>query len=83
MFEDAELNNIQVHKEDVGYYLENAGQWWEILWNAGYRGLIDQLSPQNIAIFRDQHLTEIEQLTTDKGIWLNIKVLYCVGEKLK
>ncbi len=77
----ANLTNIQVHTKDIGYYLDDAKGWWEILWNAGYRGLLNQIPENDIQHFRAEHLAEVQSTANEEGIWLDIKVIYSVGEK--
>lgn len=79
LFEKAGLSNIRVDTKDIGYYLEDAGQWWDIVWNAGLRRFVSGLSPENLEKFKKEHLKDIEGLSTDKGIWLEVKVLYVLG----
>lgn len=81
LFEKAGLTDITVRQKNVGYYLENAEQWWDIVWNAGYRRLVNQLKPDDEVRFREEHLAEIEALKTDKGIWLDVGVLYTSGTR--
>lgn len=81
LFRDAGLRDIRVDRMDLGYYLENADMWWEVVWNGGFRGLVDQLSAKDVHDFRKEHLQEIEKLRTKDGIWLNLEVLYTVGTR--
>ena len=83
LFETAGLTNINVEQKNVGYYLESADEWWDIVWNAGFRRLLARLSTQDQERFRREHLNEIAALKTDKGIWLDVGVLYTVGTKIK
>jgi hypothetical protein len=82
-FEQAKLTDITVSRKNVGYYLESAEEWWDIVWNAGYRKMVSRLSPQDQERFKQEHLAEIGALRTDKGIWLDVGVLYTVGTKAK
>ncbi len=77
----ADLKNVRVERKDLGYYLQDASEWWDMLWYAGFRGLINQLEPQAMERFKKEHLAEIQNLATDKGIWLDVKVLYGIGVK--
>lgn len=79
LFEEAGLKNISCTGKDIGYQLENADQWWDLLWNGGYRGLINQLSDDDREKFKKEHLDEIAELSTGNGIWLEVNVLYTVG----
>jgi len=79
LFETAGLANISVEQKNVGYYLDSADEWWDIVWNAGYRRLVAQLSPQDQERFKREHLEEVGALNTDKGLWLDVGVLYTAG----
>ncbi len=79
LFKDAGLKNIQVHKHDIGYHLENAEEWWDILWNAGYRGFLNQLSEDQLKDFKENHLNEIQKCQDDKGIKLSLEIIYTTG----
>ena len=82
LFEKAGLINIRVEQKNVGYYLESADEWWDIVWNAGFRRLVAQLSPPDQERFKREHLEEVGTHRTDKGIWLDAGVLYTVGTKV-
>jgi len=81
LFQAAGLTNVTVFKEDLGYYLKDADQWWEILWNAGFRGLIEQLSEDRRERFKAEHLKEVDALVEASGLWLEVGVLYSIGLK--
>jgi ubiquinone/menaquinone biosynthesis C-methylase UbiE len=81
LFEKAGLTDIRVETRNVGYYLETAEQWWDIVWNAGFRGMVSQLKPEDQVRFKREHLREVEALRDEKGIWLDVGVLYTSGVK--
>ena len=81
LFEKAGLADIRVETKNVGYYLETAEQWWDIVWNAGFRRLVSQLKPEDQVRFKREHLHEVEALRDEKGIWLDVGVLYTSGVK--
>ena len=81
LFRKAGMRDIRVMPENVGYFLENAGAWWEIVWNAGFRRLVAQLSPADQERFRREHLDEVSALSTNQGIWLDVGVLFTIGRK--
>ena len=82
LFEKAGLADIRVAQKNAGYYLDNAEAWWDVVWNAGYRRLVGQLTPQYREQFRREHLREVESLRSPNGIWLDVGVLYTVGTKV-
>ena len=81
LFQQTKLANIAVTQKNVGYYLADADEWWNIVWNAGYRRMVARLSAWDQEQFKQEHLAEIAALKTDKGIWLDVGVLYTVGTK--
>lgn len=75
----AGLEEVRVERADVGYMLENAEAWWEVVWNAGYRGLVGQLPPADFERFKEEHLAEVAALATGGGIRLRMEILYGSG----
>ena len=81
LFEAAGLTNIRVEQKNVGYYLNSADEWWDVVWNAGFRRMVSRLSGQERERFKQEHLEEVAALRTDNGIWLDVGVLFTVGTK--
>ena len=81
LFESAGLVNIRVETRNVGYYLANAEDWWSIVWNAGFRRYVTQLSQQDQERFKREHLCEVEAQRNKDGIQLDAEVLYTTGMK--
>jgi ubiquinone/menaquinone biosynthesis C-methylase UbiE len=79
LFRDSGLGEIRVEQQDLGYYLRGPEEWWDVVWNAGFRNQVRQLSLQKLERFKKEHLRELEALRTRNGIWLNVKVLYTTG----
>jgi ubiquinone/menaquinone biosynthesis C-methylase UbiE len=79
LFLNSGLKEIRVEQRDLGYYLKGPAEWWDVVWNAGFRSQVGQLFPQKLERFKKEHLREIETLRTQDGIWLNVKVLYTTG----
>jgi ubiquinone/menaquinone biosynthesis C-methylase UbiE len=82
LFEKASLTNIAVDRKNVGYYLDSAGQWWDVVWNAGFRRMVSQLPVQDQEQFKREHLQEVETQRTSDGIRLDVGVLYTSGTKI-
>jgi ubiquinone/menaquinone biosynthesis C-methylase UbiE len=81
LYESAGLVDIETHREPMGYFLDDSEEWWDILWNSGFRGLLSQLSLEELAAFRREHLREIATHATGRGIWLEMEALITVGRK--
>jgi hypothetical protein len=59
--------------------MNDAEVWWRVIWYAGFRGLVAQLSEPQLAQFKQEHLAEISALRTEHGIPLNITALFASG----
>ena len=79
LFTAAGLVNVQTHKHDIGYHIDDAELWWRIIWYAGFRSLVAQLSESQLEQFKREHLAEINALRTQQGIPLNVSVLFASG----
>jgi len=71
----------QAVTEQLGYHLNNSEDWWELLWSSGYRGVLEQLAPEQLQQFKASHLSEVDKLATEKGLWLNIKTIFSMGTR--
>ncbi|MFZ2540244.1 MAG: hypothetical protein WAW75_00560 [Gallionella sp.] len=81
LYSSVNLSDVRVACKNMGYYLSSADEWWDVIWYAGFRGLVNQLAAQDLARFKQVHLDEIQQLETSEGIWLDAEVLYAVGTR--
>ena len=81
LFSSAGLNNIRVNERNMGYFLKNSSEWWDIVWNAGFRRMVNQIEPEKHESFKQQHLRAIEALSVPEGIWLDVGVLFTIGIK--
>jgi ubiquinone/menaquinone biosynthesis C-methylase UbiE len=79
LFARAGLDDVRVEQRNVGYYLDGADEWWDVIWNAGYRRLVNQLPPPDLERFKKEHLQEIDALRTSEGLWLDVGVLFTIG----
>lgn len=70
-----------VRREQLGYYLTNAEEWWHILCYSGAHKRLQQLAPDALARFRTEHLAAVAALATTQGIWLNLTAIFAVGQK--
>ena len=79
LLNESGFDKVSTQQQQCGYYLANVDEWWDVLWNAGFRSLLMTLSEQQLAEFREKHLAEVAELSTEQGIWLNIEVLISQG----
>lgn len=79
-FAGADIARARVERKDVGYFLSSADDWWQVVWNAGYRRLVGRIPADRQAAFKAEHLAEVEALRTSEGIALSIPVLFTSGD---
>ena len=81
LYAAAGIDAVDTQCVQAGYYLAGFGEWWDILWFSGFRGMLNQLSADELARFKQEHQVEIKALSTGSGLWLNVEVLISVGKK--
>ncbi len=81
LFASAGLADVRVEEKNMGYYLESAEDWWNIVWNAGLRRFVTQIPPQDRERFKAEHLAEVEAHRTKDGIRLDVGVLFTMGTR--
>jgi len=67
LFAEAGLPAPQVVELDFGRELRDERAWWDIVYNAGYRGMLDRMSDERAASFKERHLAEVRQLMVTEG----------------
>ncbi len=80
-FEAVGISDVSVHYEPLGYQMTDAQMWWDVVWNAGFRGLLNQLSGEEQVVFEREHRGEIKSLLGEEGVWFGTGVLVGVGER--
>ena len=55
--------------------------WWVVVWNAGWRSLLNPLNEDEQKVFEQEHIKEISNVLGEKGVWFNTEVLVAVGER--
>lgn len=81
LFETVGLGNIQYHHIPLGNDIEQPQQWWDVVWNAGYRSMLNQLTGEQQEQFKQQHFEEISQLLKDGKVWMETEVILAIGHK--
>lgn len=81
LFNSVGFDNLDFHHSDLSYSLENKEAWWDIIWNAGFRGLVEQIEEHRREEFKEKHLNEIHSLNENGKIHLNVNGLYTIATK--
>jgi ubiquinone/menaquinone biosynthesis C-methylase UbiE len=82
LFSQAGITEVEIYHEPLGYFMTSAQMWWDVVWNAGYRGLLNQLSAEEQAEFKVLHMKEIEDLINNDKVWFNTEVLIAIGRNV-
>ena len=83
LFESCGLKNVKSQTKQMGYYLKNKEQWWDLIRYSGFRGFLNQIPEDEQPRYQEEHLAEIEALATKEGIWLNVETIFTTGYKAK
>ena len=67
----------------LGYHIQNTEEWWDILWNTGFRGPLSKLPTEDIAEFKREHLNEVMATAKDPGIWVDAATMFAKGTRPK
>ena len=75
------ITKVDIYHEPLGYQMTDPQMWWDVVWNAGWRALLNQMSEEEQKEFEVVHRKEIAEVLGDDGVWFNTEVLIAVGEK--
>ena len=77
--EENNFRKINIVRNECGYFLSDAEKWWNIITYTNFRNNLHGLNGDILDKFRREHLEEVENLkVADKGIYLDVKVMYAV-----
>ena len=80
-FNAVNISKVEIHHEPLGYHMTNSQMWWDVVWNAGWRSLLNQLTEDEQTEFEKDHMIEISKVVGENGTWFNTEVLIAIGEK--
>lgn len=76
---EADFSNVEARRFQLGYHLKDAQEWWEIVWHSALRGLVELLAGEEQAALQRRHLSRVETLCTEEGLWLDVEVILSSG----
>ena len=80
-FNAVNITKVNIYHEALGYQMTSPQMWWDVVWNAGWRSLLNQMAEEEQKVFEIEHLEEIAKVVGNDGVWFNTEVLIAVGEK--
>ena len=75
------ITKVDIYHEPLGYHMTDPQMWWDVVWNAGWRALLNQMIEDEQIEFEKIHREEISGVLGSDGVWFNTEVLIAVGEK--
>jgi ubiquinone/menaquinone biosynthesis C-methylase UbiE len=75
------IDKVDIFHEPLGYQMTDPQMWWDVVWNAGWRALLNQMPENEQRQFEQDHLKEIADVLGSDGVWFNTEVLIAIGEK--
>ena len=81
LLEAAGFTQVAVQKERLGYHLPDPEAWWTFVENTGFRDLLLRLPSEERPRFKREHLHRVSRFQGDKGLWLEVPVLFARGRR--
>lgn len=75
LFNSVGINDIRFQHQPLGHPIKTDQQWWDVVWNAGFRGLLNQLTEDQRKEFERAHRAEISAICARDNAWLNTGVI--------
>lgn len=72
----AGFTRIECTIDQLGYHLQAPQDWWEIVWNSGFRAALADLDDAVLERFRERHLARVGAAFSEEVLWLNVPVLF-------
>lgn len=73
---EAGFTDIECETVQLGYHLQAVQEWWDVVWNTGFRGHLTGLDAAALARFEQQHLEQVAAAFKEGTLWLDIPVLF-------
>lgn len=80
-FQHVGITKVDIYHDPLGYQMTDPQMWWDVVWNAGWRSLLNQMPEDEQKSFEIEHLIEITKVIGKDGVWFNNEVLIAIGEK--
>jgi ubiquinone/menaquinone biosynthesis C-methylase UbiE len=77
----AGFDEVESHVEQLGYYLADAEQCWEIVWYTGARIPLTFLPPPIVERFKADYLAAVSASATERGIWVEWPAVFSLARK--
>lgn len=80
---DAGFEAIEFAEQQLGFHLQAALEWWDVLWNTGFRSPLMALDAAQLEQFQQQHLAQVGGQFSGGTCWLDIPVIFASARVAK
>lgn len=77
LYTDAGLRDVYIERRSLGYYVDKDG-WWDVVWNAGFRGLVARTG-ERLEDYRAELFSRLDEVMDEQGLWLEVDVNFTRG----
>lgn len=81
LYAGAGIDHVEIQRLALGFHMHSAADWWDVVWNAGYRGLLLGMGESELEQFKREHLREVQQLCDTGQSWLDTGVVIAIGQR--
>ena len=81
LLESAGYGDVEIERIQLGYHIEKSLDWWDVIWNTGFRGLVERLDEAGQEALKEEHLQAVEGLFEQGKLWINVPVLLVRARK--
>lgn len=81
LLQGAGYEEVQILEKDMGYSMRDANDWWDILWNAGFRGHLSSLSHEQQGELKAYLHEALVEFAGDNGVPLNLPINLVLARK--
>jgi len=73
--------NIEIREESKTFWHKSPETWWDSLWSHGIRAYFEQLSPENLALLKEETLNLAAKERTAQGVPYTGHFIYALAKK--
>ena len=81
LLQAAGFADLQVHHEATEVHFASKQQWWDWHWSFSVRGLLEQLEPEAMVVYRDACFQKMDALEHDGSYPLELTAIIVVGRR--
>ena len=75
------FQEVSIHHELQGFELNKGEVWWDIIWHSTYRHILQNFMSDELALFKQKHLSTIDNLCVNRGYWVDTSSIIVICKK--